>query len=147
MYLTSELESLAADAPMPRKVGARLEAAHQLAGSIARSLRDLARGLRPSSLDDLGPVPSLRRLVTDFGERNKVAATFAASGPQARLGQTTELAMYRIAQEALTNVERHSACRTVTVADSAAQLGDGETGSEADLQDPVAGLHIEQRHH
>jgi signal transduction histidine kinase len=115
MHLTRELESLAADRATPVSVGRRLEVAHRLAGSIATSLRELARGLRPSSLDDLGLVPSLRRLVADFGERNKVAATFAARNPAARLGQPTELALYRIAQEALTNVERHSACRAVAV--------------------------------
>jgi hypothetical protein len=33
------------------------------------------------------------------------------------------------------------------VADAAAQLGDGEAGAEADLEDPVGGLHVEQRNH
>ena len=115
MHLTRELESVAADDATPAPLSERLRADHRLAASIAASLRDLARGLRPSSLDDLGLVPSLRRLVVDFGERNRVAATFATSDFETRLGPAMELALFRIAQEALTNVERHSACRKTAV--------------------------------
>jgi signal transduction histidine kinase len=115
MHLTRELESVAADRDTPRPLAERLEADHGLAARIAASLRDLARGLRPSSLDDLGLVPSLRRLVIDFGERNQVGATFTTSDSETRLGPAMELALFRIAQEALTNVERHSACRTTAV--------------------------------
>jgi signal transduction histidine kinase len=115
MHLTRELESVAADRDTPPALAKRLQAAHRLAGRITTSLRDLTRALRPSSLDDLGLVPSLRRLVVEFGERNEVAAVFVASGPETRLGPSTELALFRIAQEALTNVERHSACRRVAV--------------------------------
>jgi signal transduction histidine kinase len=115
MHLTRELESVAADGATPPPLAERLEADHGVAARIAASLRDLARGLRPSSLDDLGLVPSLRRLVIDFGERNQVAATFTSSDSETRLGSAMELALFRIAQEALTNVERHSACRTTAV--------------------------------
>lgn len=115
MHLTRELELVAEDQATPAALAERLQADHRLAARIGASLRDLARGLRPSSLDDFGLVPSLRRLVVDFGERNQVAATFSASDSETRLGPAMELALFRIAQEALTNVERHSACRRTAV--------------------------------
>lgn len=89
-------------------------AADTLDGVIAE-LRELARGLRPPALDDLGVVAALRRSVSDFGERNALEARFDVVGTPRRLPPEHEIALFRIAQEALRNVERHAAARNVRV--------------------------------
>jgi two-component system sensor histidine kinase DegS len=80
-----------------------------------KNLRDIARGLRPPGLDDLGLVPALRRLTQEFGERNALDVSFAVTGEIRRLDAGVELGAYRIAQQALHNVERHAAAREVKV--------------------------------
>lgn len=72
-------------------------------------VRRLARGLRPTILEELGLVAALERLCEDFGRTH--ALDVAAScdlGESERLPPTTETALYRIAQEALSNVVRHA---------------------------------------
>ncbi len=86
-----------------------------LAESIAESLRGLIGGLRPPLLDDLGLTPAVRRLVTDLSSRSSVEANLVTHGRGRRLPEETELALFRIAQEALHNVERHSDASRVTV--------------------------------
>ena len=69
----------------------------------------------PPSLDDLGVVAALRKLVADFEARTEIAATFRVVGGAKRLAPEVELGLFRIAQEALNNVARHSAARRLTV--------------------------------
>jgi two-component system NarL family sensor kinase len=63
-----------------------------------------------------GLVPSLETLCRDFGERHAIAATFAATDLPERLPAGVETAVYRITQEALTNVARHAHAGHVRVA-------------------------------
>ena len=78
-------------------------------------LRDIAQGLRPPALDDLGVVSALRRTADDFAERNALEVDFRVEGDPRRLNPELELTVFRIAQEALRNVERHAAARCVAV--------------------------------
>jgi len=77
--------------------------------------RRLIFDLRPMSLDDLGLVPTLRRLVREFADRAEVGATFHVAGEERRLAHTYEAVLFRIVQEALTNVRRHARARAVEV--------------------------------
>ena len=78
-------------------------------------LRSIAKGLRPSILDDLGLVASINQTLTDAGERQRFETSFGVTGTERRLSPTVELALFRIAQEAISNVERHAAARRVAV--------------------------------
>lgn len=78
-------------------------------------MRDLARDLRPSSLDDLGLAAALGRYVSDYGAKNSLTTHFHAPPEGARLRPEVETALYRIAQEALTNVLRHASATSVNV--------------------------------
>jgi signal transduction histidine kinase len=78
-------------------------------------VRSIAKGLRPSILDDLGLVASISQMVTEAGERQRFVTSFGVTGAERRLSPTVELALFRIAQEALSNVERHAAARSVAV--------------------------------
>ena len=78
-------------------------------------LRSIARGLRPSILDDLGLVASLNQVVVEATGRQGLAGEFQVSGTERRLPPDVELAVFRIAQEAVTNVERHASAHHLTV--------------------------------
>ena len=118
-----------ADAPdveAPAIVDELRESEGVLAATI-KNLRDIARGLRPPALDDLGLVPALRRLTQEFGERNALDLSFDVTGGVRRLDPGVELGAYRIAQQALHNVERHAAARAVKVR---VNFGDRSLGIE-----------------
>ena len=77
-------------------------------------LRQIARGLRPPALDDLGLAAALRKLTSDFQARTGVGASFRVEG-EGRPAADAELGLFRIAQEALNNVGRHAAAERVSV--------------------------------
>ncbi|MGB7051127.1 MAG: sensor histidine kinase [Acidimicrobiales bacterium] len=82
---------------------------------LVQEIRSISRGLRPSALDDLGLVASIGQLLTDAERRHHIATSFGVTGQERRLPSDVELALFRIAQEALSNIERHAAARTVAV--------------------------------
>jgi signal transduction histidine kinase len=75
-------------------------------------LRDLSHELRPTILDDLGLVPALEVLATRLARRKAVRVTVAGS-TGGRLPMAIETTLYRVAQEALTNVARHARATAV----------------------------------
>lgn len=106
------------------------------ARSIGDELRRLSRDLRPSILDDLGLSAALKAEIASFAARSGILARFDVSGSERRVSSDIELALFRIAQEALRNIEQHSAAGnvlvglayeptdvTVTIADDGSGLG------------------------
>jgi signal transduction histidine kinase len=79
-----------------------------LAEQTIENLRRLTRALRPMYLEDLGLVPALEMLVSEISQNNSVIVEFQQTGQERRLSHETELALYRIAQEALSNIVKHS---------------------------------------
>ena len=86
-----------------------------LSSRAVEGVRRLALELRPPELDDLGLAEALRWYVDDFSARWGVEARLRVTGPIHRLTPTTEMALYRIAQESLTNVARHAGAKQVAV--------------------------------
>jgi PAS domain S-box-containing protein len=80
-------------------------------------LRRLCRGLRPPLLDDLGVVPAIRALVTEFEERMEIPVRLDLHADHEGIDTSTEVAVcvFRVLQEALNNVARHSDAGRVTV--------------------------------
>ena len=83
-------------------------------GTVAE-LRGIAKGLRPSILDDLGLVASVSQLLADAGKRNSFETSIGVTGDERRLSPAVELALFRISQEALSNIERHADATRVAV--------------------------------
>jgi PAS domain S-box-containing protein len=86
-----------------------------LLGQTAEEVERISRHLRPSILDQLGLFAVLRATTTEFAARTGVAVKLAGVPLDTPLPADTELALYRILQEALKNVEKHSRARHVTV--------------------------------
>jgi PAS domain S-box-containing protein len=106
-----------ADKLSPRDGPSRREAVklRQMLGHTAEAVERISRDLRPSVLDELGLVAVLREISTEFAERTGVSLKLACMQLTARLPADTELALYRILQEALRNVEKHARARHVNV--------------------------------
>lgn len=80
----------------------------QLNDHAQQELQDVLAGLRPSILDNLGLVPALRGQIQQFGPRSGTKATLRIEGHARRLKPDVETTVFRIAQEALTNVAKHA---------------------------------------
>ena len=93
------------------KIRLDLDGNHDASAMVGRALeqvRDLSNLLRPSVLDDLGLAPALRSLADDFSRRAGIEVNLELNGPMARLDPEAEVVIYRVVQEALTNVARHA---------------------------------------
>jgi signal transduction histidine kinase len=80
-----------------------------------QNVRRLAVELRPKALDDFGLVPALERLAETFAQQSGVDVDLEAAIEEERLPPEIETALYRIVQEALTNVAKHSGAQRVSV--------------------------------
>ncbi len=80
-----------------------------------QAVRRYSRDLRPSVLDDLGLRAAIEMVVEDTGHQLPKGARLQVTGKERRLDGPLELALFRIAQEALRNVEKHSAATKATV--------------------------------
>jgi len=78
-------------------------------------VRRISRDLRPGVLDDLGLGPAIKSLGEDFRVRTGIKTEFETVVFRNRLDQNAKIALYRIAQEALTNVERHAQASRVKI--------------------------------
>ncbi|CUJ88813.1 Oxygen sensor histidine kinase NreB [Ruegeria denitrificans] len=84
-------------------------------GTAITEVRRISRDLRPGVLDDLGLGPAVKALTDDFRERTGIETHFSTVVFRNRLDQDAKIALYRIAQEALTNIERHADATRVTI--------------------------------
>ena len=85
-----------------------LQELETLAEQTIDNLRRLTRALRPIYLEDLGLVTALEMLARELSHNSPLTVDFTKQGQERRLTHETELALYRIAQEALNNVVKHS---------------------------------------
>jgi len=100
---------------LPAEAAPRVDRLRTLVDTGIASIRQVTSDLRPSLLDDLGLLPALRSLVTEFTERTGVRATFTAPEALPALGGEADLALFRALQEALANVARHAGASSVRV--------------------------------
>jgi PAS domain S-box-containing protein len=88
---------------------------HKMLGETADDVERISRDLRPGVLEQLGLVEALRVASTGFADRTGVSVKLVCNERAARPSADIELAIYRILQEALRNVEKHARARHVTV--------------------------------
>ena len=83
--------------------------------STLQDVRRLAVELRPAALDDFGLVAALERLVETFEEQSGLTVDLETQLGAERLSKEAETALYRVIQEALTNIVKHSGARRVSI--------------------------------
>jgi two-component system NarL family sensor kinase len=86
----------------------------QIGGAI-QEVRRISRDLRPGVIDDLGLGPALKALIDEFSTRTGIETELETVVFRNRLDGDAKIALYRVAQEALTNIERHSGASHVSV--------------------------------
>ena len=87
----------------------------ELVVETLQNVRSLAVELRPSALDDFGLVAALDRLVATHREQTDIEIELESRVPGERLPETVETTLYRVVQEALTNVVKHAAASRVSI--------------------------------
>jgi signal transduction histidine kinase len=94
---------------------AEVASVRELVVSTLQGVRRLAVELRPSALDDFGLVPAVDRLAETFREHTGIRVDLEAQLDEERLASEVETALYRIVQEALTNVVKHAGAQRVSI--------------------------------
>ena len=113
---------------------------------MSADLRSLSHRLHSSKLELVGLVPALSGLCQEIQEKHKIAVRFLGYGSQLNLGNATELCLFRVCQEALTNVVRHSEAKSAQVELSAKEkyvslrISDTGKGFAADLNSSETGI-------
>ena len=134
MGLGSAVEALPRD---PVKTGEILDDVRDVAVQTLEGVRQIILGLRPALLDDLGLAPALRRVAEDLAKRSSVQIEVFANGVDRRLPPEAETLLFRILQEGMNNVARHSKAQRAIL-----HLTRGESEVRAVLEDDGIGFDI-----
>jgi PAS domain S-box-containing protein len=109
-------------AELRTRLAATLEDSREQVRQASAAMRDVMGELRPHALDDHGLPAALRILAGVFEKRTSIRTTVSVSGPE-RAADRVALPLYRIAQEALNNVAKHSRARNVRISYVASSAG------------------------
>jgi len=102
------------------QVGEQLATIRTIIATSVREVRQIIFNLRPSSLDDLGLIPSIENYIKRFERDEGMAVQLVVDDmPRQRLPSTFETTIFRIVQESLTNIKKHAKARNVWVRMSA----------------------------
>jgi signal transduction histidine kinase len=112
MDLSLHRQRLPADQDHLRASVDKMEA---LTDQLVRSVRRIATGLRPRTLDELGLIPALQWLTDEFSSHGGIRCSFKIDVEELPVDDTIATALYRITQEALTNVAKHARASGVAV--------------------------------
>jgi two-component system sensor histidine kinase DegS len=80
-----------------------------------KEVRKIIYDLRPSALDDLGLIPALSRYIKNFSEETGIFVDFSVLSDYKRLSPEIEITCFRVVQEALTNIKKHSKAKNASV--------------------------------
>lgn len=131
---------------LPSGVMAQLEEVAQIADEVSTSIHYLSHELRPSRLDYLGLGRALRRLCREFSEQHGLQIAFKMQDVPEAIPNDVSVCLYRVAQEALSNVAKHSGSReaSVTLFGSADRIdlcvSDRGRGFDVETADEKGGL-------
>ena len=145
VVLSRQLDELAST---PRGLSkdkrAALEDLRQQTNSVMEGVRRISQDLRPPTLDRLGLLPALEWLAANVSRGSGIEVKVQTRGAGRRLSSDVELLLFRIAQEALNNVWRHSGATRAEVAvefeDNKARMTIRDNGKGFDLPDSVSDL-------
>ncbi len=115
--ISLNLSAITKSLPMKRSadLDERLAETVLLTDQSLDQIREISFNLHPTTLDDLGLVPTLNWYIKMYAKRVNIETEFEAINLDERLSSAIELALYRIVQEALTNVARHAEATKVSI--------------------------------
>jgi two-component system, NarL family, sensor kinase len=114
--LSIDLEQMKLAAQQDGSAFAReLEALVRTAGEITSDVHNVSRRLHPSQVELLGLAPALNNFCREFATRNSMRIQFTSACLTCRLPEEASLCLFRVAQEAIRNVHKHSGCREALV--------------------------------
>jgi signal transduction histidine kinase len=121
----------------------RLEDSQRLIEEVTPKIRDIMADLRPAVLDDYGLLAALRWLGHRFAEHTRIDTKVIGEESNGRLSSTAEVSLFRVAQEALTNISKHAQARQVIIhlkaTEEEARLTISDDGVGFDLEKKSAG--------
>jgi signal transduction histidine kinase len=120
---TIKIDQLRAHEGIAPDIGLALDELRRETSDITDEVHRLSHRLHSSTLDYLGLVPALQKLVSEFSERHGISITFAHASLPAPLPSEVALCLFRIAEESLTNIAKHSNARTASVQVTGARDG------------------------
>jgi PAS domain S-box-containing protein len=113
--LTIKIDQLRATGEITAGIGGALDELRRDTTDITEDVHRLSHRLHSSTLDYLGLVPALQKLVSEFSERHDIAITFAHASLPAPLPSEVALCLFRVAEESLTNIAKHSKARSANI--------------------------------
>ena len=113
LQLEAGIIRLDGDEARRQQARAGLERTVEQIKTVLGDVRRISHDLRPTLLDDLGLAPALDHLASEFGEHAGTPVRFRAVGAVDALSEVAATVLFRIAQEALTNAERHAGARSI----------------------------------
>lgn len=115
LQVESGIAKLAAQGTTPETARKSLDRAASQLNDVLGEVRRISHALRPALLDDLGLAAALGHLAQEFSEHTSIDITFASEGETDVLTDVGNTVLFRIAQETLTNIERHANATEVAV--------------------------------
>src|ERR1043166_4976943 len=107
----------------PSEVKRKIRSVQSIVVKTSEFIHNMSRQIHPAMLEDLGLFPALRSYVRDFQENTGMQVTLKFLGTSERATIEQKSALYRIVQESLTNVLKHSGTRSATVMIRKSPLG------------------------
>ena len=128
------------------KLAEEVDELGELVDATVRAVRRIASELRPGVLDRLGLVAGVEWLLNEFERRSGIATILAADGVEEKVNTDISTALFRITQEALTNIARHAGATAVaarlsgTARDLKLRIEDNGCGFDAGAEPPTLSL-------
>ncbi|WEF35473.1 cache domain-containing protein [Pseudoduganella chitinolytica] len=116
LQIEAGIVRLTAQPPQTEKAVAAFEHTAEQLNKVLGEVRRISHNLRPAVLDDIGLAAALAHLANEFQQTSGMPVQFTASGRTDRLFDVANTVLFRIAQEALTNIERHAHASRIEVA-------------------------------
>jgi signal transduction histidine kinase len=138
--LTIKIDQLRGRNEITPVIGAALDELRLDAIEITGDVHRLSHRLHSSTLDYLGLVPALQKLVSEFSERYGIAVAFTHASLPVPLPPEVALSLFRVAEEALTNIAKHSKARSAAV-----HVTGGDDGIHLTVEDAGAGFDMHAR--
>lgn len=136
MAVSLDLAQVARSSPLGNKRAKQsLTEARRVLREMSREIRTLSYLLHPPVLDELGLASAVKEYAQGFGERSGITLELDVQSDFARISQETETALFRIVQESLANIQKHSGSSTAKI-----RLHANHDGIELEISDQGRGL-------